>query len=360
MKQNELITIFIPTYNRPGYLKRLLGYYNDCRIAHQIIIADGSSDEIKKANREMVSSFPSLKVLHLHAYSPETPPIERIVDALKHVDTGYCVFCADDDFITPNGINQARDFLANNPDYTAAHGQYISFFLKDDENGKQQFHWRPTPVGGSIIFQEPEVRLSRHLSQYTTTSFYAVHRTELMKFIWAETVKTTQHAHLSELLLSMLTLIYGKMKCLEVLYAARDESTAGKWQTLPEALKEGTYDAEYARFRDCLAYHLNKQSQLSLAEAGEVVDRAMAAYMKKYYFTKKRFTALTTTAGKTLDHLHLPRWLDGGIRNTYRKLTGAEYCVKDSIDLSPSSIYYKDIDVIRRHVLSWAVTNSVP
>ena len=47
-----MITILIPTYNRPGYLKRMLGYYNDFGVVYNIIVADGSSDEIKMVNKE--------------------------------------------------------------------------------------------------------------------------------------------------------------------------------------------------------------------------------------------------------------------------------------------------------------------
>ena len=43
-------TIIIPTYNRSDYLRRILSYYNE-------YVADSSSDETKKMNKETISSL---------------------------------------------------------------------------------------------------------------------------------------------------------------------------------------------------------------------------------------------------------------------------------------------------------------
>ena len=349
----EVITILIPTYNRPGYLKRILGYYNDFRVAYNIIIADGSSDEIKQVNKETVSSFPSLRIQHLVKYSSETHLLQRLNDALKYINTDYCLFCADDDFVTPNGISQSADFLERNLDFAVAHGRYISFWLKRRKNG-QHFRWQPTYSDLSITFEHPEQRLTYHLSNYSPT-FYAVHRTDLLQMIWAENVRFLNDARFSELLPSMLTLIYGKVKCLDVLYAARDQSSirVGYWPTLKDAIEAGTYNETYAKFRDCLSMHLSKQSQLDTEESGQVVDEAMSAYMKKsYYPSKSKIGYISARMGRILDYLNLPDWLDRGIRRSYTRLAESRYTKKDFIDMSPSSTYYDDFDKIRHHVLA--------
>ena len=359
MKQNNFITIIIPTYNRPSYLKRILGYYHDCRIAHNIIVADGSSDEIRKANRETVSSFPVLKVLHLDGYSPETTLYDRINDALKHVNTKYCLFCADDDFITPNGINRSVDFLEANSDFAIAHGRYIGFYLRDEGKGESRFCWKTSYSLESFTSSDPAIRLNQHLSKYLIPTFYAVHKTQLLQMIFTEITRFTKDHIFSELLASTLALVYGKMKCLDVLYAARDASST-RVEYVPsigDYEESGTFDEQYAKFRECLSSHLSKQSQLSLEEAEKVVDKAMIAYMKKYY-TKKGFASLTTRSGKIMDRLNLPAWLDKGIRTVYRKLARTVYIEKGSEDLSPSSPYYEDINKIRQHVLSFSVTNA--
>lgn len=343
-------SIVIPTYNRPGYLKRILGYYSSYDVSYNIIVADGSSAEIKRLNEETVASFPILKIQHLHKYSSETHPFWRMADALKSVDTEYCVFCADDDFVTPNGINQSVGFLAKNPDFAVAHGRYIGFYLKDDEGGKRQFYWRPAYSRESITFPRPEMRLSHHLSNYLTTTFYAVHRTDLMQMIWAERTKFGDDVLFSELLLSMLTLIHGKMKCLDVLYAARDEESTGggPWRTLRDALEAGLYDQEYARFRHCLATHLSQQTQLDMEASGKVVDDAMSAYMKRY-LSNNVAPAPRFNRRKILDSLHLPDWMDRGITKSYTWIDGR---IRGSYNALLISKYRGDFSRIRLHVLS--------
>jgi len=349
----EMITILIPTYNRPGYLKRILGYYSDCRITHTIIVADGSWDEIKKTNKETIASFPILKVLHLDRYSPETAFNIRLSDALNHVDTKYCVICADDDFMTPNGISQPVDFLEKNADFAIAHGRYISFWLERRKNG-QYFRWQPTYSALSIAFEHPEQRLTCHLSNYSPT-FYAIHRTELLQMIWAENVRFMNDARFSELLPSMLAVVYGKMKCLDVFYAARDTASTrvGYYPTLKDAIEAGTYDEMYVKFRDCLSTHLGRQSQLDTEESGRVVDEAMAAYMKKcYYASKSKMGYISARMGRILDYLNLPDRLDRGIRRSYSRLVESRHAKEDTINMSPSSEYYDDFNRIRHHVLA--------
>lgn len=354
-------SIVIPTYNRSGYLKRILSYYNDSHVVCNIIVADGSSDKIKKLNKETVSSFPGIKIQHLDKYSFETPLDVRIADALEHVTTKHCVFCADDDFIILNGIKQVVDFLEKNPDFAAAHGRYISFHLEDDGKGKQQFCWKPAYSNESITFSDPETGLSHHLSDYSQPTFQAVYRTDVLKLILEENAKLMLDGLLAELLLSMLTVIYGKVKCLDVLYSARDAgspTSGGYRRDLNDAIENGIYDDEYAKFRECLAQHLCQQSQLDAEASRKIVDGAMFTYLKKAYPSKINMGYITTKIGQTLDNLHLPGWLNRGIRKPYKEFIEPRYIKKYSKDMPSSSKYYEDFDRVRRHVLSFAKISS--
>jgi len=352
IKNNEAnhgCTIIIPTYNRPEYLRRILGYYNEYGENYNIIVADSSSDENKRINKKTISSVSNLNILYLTNYSTEINPTNKIADAINYADTKYCVFCADDDFVTPNGIKQSVDFLEKNPDFTVAHGHYISFYLKTDKGGKQQFCWTPIYPYKSITFPDAKSRLIFHLSYYYPT-FYAVHRTDFLNMIFEETLRFTDDVRFGELLPSMLTLIHGKMKCLDVLYAAREDipgSTGQICENLKDFIKVGTHDEKYAKFRDCLAMHLSKKSQLSIKESKKVVDDAMAVYMRKYFdFIHKM--------GKKLDHLRLPDWIDKVIRAPYRKLFLPKQMNDFPIFSDTSSQYYDDFNKIRLHVLSYS------
>jgi hypothetical protein len=253
------------------------------------------------------------------------------------------VICADDDFITPNGINQSVDFLEKNPDFTVAHGYYISFHLESHGGKKERFCWGPFYYSHkSVTFSDPESRLSHHLSDYLPT-FYAVHRTDILKLSCEEAVKFTSDYHFGEFLPSMLTLIYGKMKCLDVLYGARDVSSARTVYLRPlQDYSTAEYSEQYAKFRDCLAMHLTKKSQLDVEASKKVIDDAMSAHMKKYCYNYKR--VLLYKAEYVLEQL--PARMDKGIRALYRKL----FSSREDADFPIS--YYNDLNKIRLCVLS--------
>ncbi len=349
-------SIVIPTYNRPDYLRRILSYYNKYGGDYNIIVADSSSDENKKLNNKLILSFSNLNILHLFNYHSDILATHKIADAINYVEDKYCVLCADDDFITPNGINKSVDFLEKNPDFTVAHGHYISFFLKNEKEEKPTFCWQPIYPYQSITFSDAESRLIFYFSNFTITNFYGVHRTDFLKMLFEEALKFTDDYQFSDLLLSMLALIYGKMKRLDVLYAARESipTSAGKRsETLRNFVKNGTYDIKYGIFRERSATHLCKMSQLDLEESKKVVDKAILTYRAKYSESYKYRSRHKMK--EILDLLKLPDWLDGWIRATYKKLFLSKQIRMEefwsSMDIV-SSKYYEDFNSIRIHVLS--------
>ncbi len=225
----------------------------------------------------------------------------------------------------------------------------------------------------SITFSDPVMRFSHHLSEYSQSTFYAVRRTDFLKMIYAENIKFTFNGLLIELFLSMLTLIYGKLKFLDVLYAARDSGSTpvtGYRPTLKDTIESGTYDKEYAKFRECLSVHLSKQSHLSIKESTKLVDEAMAAYLKKSGIPKRRIE-FESKMRPVLDSLNLPDWVNREGKRLYAGVTGLRQdkkhpvetpvlplSRKDFIKMTVSSKDYDDFERIRVHVLSSSEKNA--
>lgn len=281
-KMNNLYIIIIPTYNRPKYLKRTLSYYNGFEENYNIIIADSGFDKNKKLNKEIIPKLFKLDISYIDKYSTNVNPYHKLADATNQTKTKYSVFCGDDDFITPRGINQSVDFLEKNQDFTVAHGQYISFYLRTNKKGRQQFLWNPIYLGKQINFPEARYRLFFHLSNYQIPTLYAVHKTDFLKMIFKETIKYTDDGRFGELLPSMLALIYGKMKHMDVLYGVREiiiDSGGRTSKNLNDFIKDRTYDRKYKKFKTCLAKHLTNNSQLSIDESKKVIDEAMSTYL---------------------------------------------------------------------------------
>lgn len=350
--------IIIPTYNRPAYLRRILDYYDSFGENLDIIVADSSSNENRKLNRDTIASVSKANIQYLDHYSTKINPHHKFADVVNYARKKYCVFCADDDFITLNGIEQSVDFLEKNPDFSVAQGQYIGFRVRTGEGKKQRFLWKFADPAISIEFPDPEARLEYHMSNYFTSTVYGVHRSDALKMVYNEFLKSEADPFLfGELLPTMLTIIYGKMKCLNVLYGARDtEPVMGRtWPTLRDAIETGTFDEKYVKFRDCLAGHLSKNSRLGIEESGKLVDKAMSAYLHKHILrpvvpTSKSDTVPVPKSKQRifLDSLHLPDWMDKGITTSYNAL------FNKPVSMPPE--YHNDFNKIRLQVLSHSRT----
>jgi len=353
----------IPTYNRPYYLQRILDYYHKHGSDFNIIVADSSSEENKKLNKKIILSFLNLNIQYLDKYPKEINPHHKFADMVNYAKEKYCVFCADDDFVTPNGIRQSVNFLENNPDFTVAHGHYITFGLKVKNDREKQFYWETRYLNKSITFSDPKNRLIKHLSEYFQPTLYGVHRTDFLKMVYKEFLKSkTDPLLFGELLPSMLTLIYGKMKSLDVLYMARQDYSRcpGYWPSLRDFMNKGKYDEEYVKFKECLAVHLHKKSQLSIEKSKKVIDNAMSMYIKKNCsFSYKYF--LVSKIKYILNVLHTPDWIYKKIRLLHKlyklckKLFTSQQTDIFSASLgNPSFKYYNDFEKIRTYVISYA------
>jgi len=357
--------IIIPTYNRPNHLERILDYYDKYGNDFDIIVADSSSNENKELNKEVILSFPGLNIQYLDKYPEEINRYYKFTDMVNYAKEKYCVFCADDDFVTPNGIKDSIDFLEKNPDFTVAHGYYITFWLKSKERREKQFFWEVRYLNQSIAFSDPKVRLDKHLSEYFRPTTYGVHRTDFLKMIYKELLNFEVNPVIfGEMLPSMLTLIYGKSKCLNVLYMAREAgfhylarrdgfyhghepiSTRG---LLSECKNEGKYDKEYEKFRECLAAHLTKKSRIDIKESKKLIDKAMFIYMRLDY---KHI--LIAKMKHILNSLHTPNWIYKKIRLLHKKLVLSRQT--DILPISLDSLprkYYNDYYKIKNQVIKF-------
>ncbi len=362
-----MIGLIIPTHNRPNCLRRILAYYNSLEVDYSIVVADSSTEQNKEINKHIVNSYLNLYIQHINSNACLW---HKIAKATNYVKKKYCVICADDDFITVNGINQSVDFLEKNSDFTIAHGFYIRYWLDCDKGKNSKFWWVPIYTHRSIKFLDSKSRLDYHLSNYSQTTHYGVHRTDFLKMIFKETLNFTDDIKFGELLPEMITLIYGKMKCLNVLYAARERipgslGTTGK--NFKDFMRDGTYEKKYNKFRSCLVKHLIKNSQINSDEAKELIDEAMSKYLKKYY--SKSFKRISIGRISTLlNALGLPESVGKEIRMLYRKIFNPK-CdlnnlkklreindLKNTIE-SPNSKYFGDFNKIRTHVLFYEKNN---
>ncbi|OGY52178.1 MAG: hypothetical protein A3J59_03435 [Candidatus Buchananbacteria bacterium RIFCSPHIGHO2_02_FULL_56_16] len=305
------LTIIIPTYNRPGYLRRILDYYELKSCPYDIIVADSSRPEVKLQNRTTVENHRQLNIRFLDSFSPDLNPWYKHPRVISTVTTEYLSFCADDDFILLDGIMAGLNFLKTNPDFVVAHGQYFDFHLKKTSADEPEFSWR---LGGydspSVDTDEPAERLRAHLDHYNPT-FYGVHRTAVASVAYRALLDFKVDPILfGELLSSAITVIYGKIKRLETPHSFSNGSSPTVWPDLLKLRREPSYPPKYATFRDATAHYLNQQSKLGAEQSNIIVDQAMKVYTKHNYppnyrsklrsLVKKALPENVYAAGRTL------------------------------------------------------------
>ena len=334
------ISVIVPLRNDCLYLLRLLKYFESYNFAAKILILDSSSDENKRVNIATISSFPLLDI-SLNHYPNDILFMSKVTDAPNHVITKYSVFCAADDFLTPNGIFQCVRFLEENPDFAVADGYYIRFWLELDSVGVPVFVWKSIYPHKSITFPDAKSRLSYYLPNYRP-SFYAVHRTEILKLILTETGKYTTDYRFGELLPATLATVYGKMQHMDVLCYARDYIPAAFYPARPKLkdfIKDGSYEKRYADFCNCLAMHLSAKEQMDVREAKKVVDEAMFLYFTSHVMSNKMKDEKTRL-------LHKQRSLkEKEINANFEHSTRAGF-----------SKYHADLERIRSSALAGAIT----
>lgn len=344
------VDIIIPTYNRTEYLRRILDYYRESAKGFSIIVADSSNHSNKKLNKALVKTYPQLNILYVDKFSENLSQHLKFAEMIKLAKSKYVCFCADDDFIVPNGIKECVDFLEKNPAYSAAHGTYIGFHIYKNLLKQKQFLWTFRYSNHSITSSSPLNRLISHLQDYTLV-LWAVRRTDIVKVCYKEYVKANIDPYLQiifgELLPDALTAVYGKIRRLNTFYGARQYfgSIAYDFASLMDAKNANRYDAEYNKFKNCLISNLIKIDRISKEKADMAIDSAMEVY-NKFSYQEHLINRIFFTLR------HWPKFISEELRTLHAVYLFSKQ-KKEMIGLldNPSSKYYKDFDYIRKLAL---------
>lgn len=285
-------TIVIPTYNRPAYLRRILGYYDRIGIPLSVIVADSSSDRIKDLNRDICEACRNLEIQYSGSYNSNLHLLSKVVDAVQQVSTPFVVLCPDDDFIIPRGMLAAMDFLSAHPEYKVAQGRGMIFYSAT-VMGVVQFG--VPGMGITIDDASAEQRLIRHEEKYNPT-FTSVHDTEFLQQIFAFTRDdgvTPEYGPegsglcLLEMYPTWLTAIYSRIGIISPLYIVRDRTLVRQLDMEKGWSKDYCYWIDpdlsgkqswvksdtYAHIKKSLIKHIRKQTGMEEENAGVVVDQ---------------------------------------------------------------------------------------
>lgn len=296
-----MITILIPTINRPDKLKRALGFLEKESFDGKVIVGDSSEDANFLQTQELCESL-ELDVRHNHYPQKDFPNDGHVMKAmLTEVDTPFAVYQGDDDLLLPNGLRACCEFLEKNPPLSACHG-----FRANVTYGKRGIGWSQLVAPAENLQGKPTDRFSYYLRTGLSTQAF-VHRTETWKRMYKAVDKVKSRYLGPELLPCSLTYILGGVKHINVLQYVFEKDADNRqvdWakKSFFDYMNAKEWAPSVAAVRKDIIAGMGEMG-IDEAEAGEVFDREFwlhcgAVTMGQW---KDRFEP---SGAKPANHLH--------------------------------------------------------
>jgi glycosyltransferase domain-containing protein len=162
---NSLCTILIPTHNRVGYLNRCVRWFLE--LGYPIVIADSSGEPWQSEFKQ------NQAVCYVHCPGGFEVYASKLQRALAEVRTPLVAMCADDDFMTGEGLAASVDFLTRHPDYSFSQGYAYTYQLF----GKRLVVW-PMPYDYHDVHEDSWIM---RVEQPLSTVYYGVLRTQVLR-----------------------------------------------------------------------------------------------------------------------------------------------------------------------------------
>jgi glycosyltransferase domain-containing protein len=211
----KLTTLLLVTKDRKKNLNQFIEYWSNIDV--KIIIADGSQEPYTGLLKKNIK----------YIYNKDGPKIQRLIDAGKNIKTKYFMFCADDDFLSINGLIKNIEFLERNNSYSGCQGKFLLTY--GEENNQ------PYLMDHSYGFAD-----KKHIeSQNILNRLIEINSYPIMFYCWglfkssvflnfSQLVKGAENIKFSEVLfepmVAFATAIDGKFKTLPHLHIIRRPS----------------------------------------------------------------------------------------------------------------------------------------
>lgn len=282
LKSESVLTVIIPTRNRPVFLNRLMKYYRNLVSKHRLIIADSSDTEsFEEAKHCLASLVRDYPIDHLEF--PSGIPFElKLQQAYDRVDTPFVVTGSDDDFHIPKALQSAVTFLQSHNDYSVVHGDAALFSLSS-AGAYGRIHSVGRYDQRSIEGLTGAKRLLDNLGQYST-NWYSVQRTKHLQESYAKVAASGWDSRFTELAASCLSIIKGKAKKLDCLFMVRQAHTGmtsvqeNSVSDMFDWVSDPAWSIQYQKMRDCLAEELAAQDHISEDLARGFVKKAFWSF----------------------------------------------------------------------------------
>jgi glycosyltransferase domain-containing protein len=211
----ENITLIVPTLNRFIHIKAYLEYLQKNKFAGTFLLADSSNPDIYEKTSTLIKNY-KFNFIITQINCKNLKNFEAIKKVSDFVQTKFCMFIPDDDFLILETLEKCKNFLENNNDYSVAGG--INFLaILDDKEKKVSFvnRYNVNPIEHENL----KDRIGYCLKNYTVIN-YSLSRTHQWKKRWPE--YNIDNPIGAEIIPACLIAAQGKVKMLNEIFCVRE------------------------------------------------------------------------------------------------------------------------------------------
>ena len=288
----DLFTIVMPIKDRPEYLKRSLDFLISQGFSGQVVIADGSSDDMSLENKQVIDNQKEIKIVYVYTagVSKKMGWWIEMHQALKDIEYKYSLLYPDDDFFFLDEIDHCLDFLENNEDYVSARGRFVWGKRQYEKSSKRhQIQFAKMPMHS---FTEPVVerRIVDMFNRYCHGFYDIVRRDVFLHAIDQLPKYFSKGAWFDQFACTILCGIHGKTHTSPRLYCVRQnhsgqkqkrESRVDPYQHWPMLLISPDFSDIYQSFRQCLINNCQEFVSVSEEELISIIDHGLIALIKR-------------------------------------------------------------------------------
>ena len=279
-----MISVLIPTKDRPHFLLDLLNYYKARRFKGNILIGDSSSpDTFNEISNYISQNLSELNIELFHF--PDTKPGQVIRRLLNDAVTKYIILLSDDDFVLPNSISRCIDFLDSNPEYSAAHGKglimYAEFRAGRLDVSSAQDYRQAVCKSDSAAGRMCEIFENYAVSGYSVCRREVLLR--VLKSVPDSVGSNYNNAFYDEIIHVALTAALGKIAELDILHLIRlDHGERGSFGDFYSWITQPSWHPSYSDFINKTALLIKEIDGVSYEDALDSANHAFSLYINSY------------------------------------------------------------------------------
>jgi glycosyltransferase domain-containing protein len=318
-----VITIVVPTLNRPDFMIRTMRYYAEAGFLGCLLVGDSSRGEAAARVRDEAVRLSGRVDVTVHdcVDLDDRLTLQKLSELVK---TPYVAYIGDDDLILPSGIRDCVEFLERERQFISANGSAWAFELL---NGATDTFGRLRVLDA---YPQPEVlhadavsRLTDYLRDYRV-SLFSVTRSAAWKRAWQHSRSVPDRAFAAELLPGCLIAALGRIRHLTTPYLLRQSAHAVRYH-LPHTeswYERPEWHESFRLFCEVVGSEISEQDGIERRRAERLVaDAFQSGYFQPLLARVRRAAPpVVDTAGPLR---RVARSIPGA-RSVWRKLFKAQ------------------------------------